>query len=213
MISTKNLDKIIEIEKLKKLCQSIAVLDAIISPDWEFRYYSFNKNWSDHEMMASMRNGEGSELHILFNEFGACINGFDNNSIMSPWINKPPQIWPGVVDTVPNEFQEFINTEPIPTIGTTFIIWRKYADSIWNCGKIQFPKKENPDGSKELLKIFDGNPETYKSWADKYYEIDISIKNIELIYQHKKLTDKLIQDINPDLTLKEIQEDLSEIGY
>ena len=30
-----------EIELMRKLSQSLAVLDAIMSPEWEFRYYPF----------------------------------------------------------------------------------------------------------------------------------------------------------------------------
>lgn len=41
---------------LRDRCRSLAMLDAILSPDWESRYYSFNAGWADGEEMASMRN-------------------------------------------------------------------------------------------------------------------------------------------------------------
>ena len=50
-----------DIEALRKLTQSLAMLDAIMSPEWEYRYYSFNSKWYESEMMASMRNGSGDE--------------------------------------------------------------------------------------------------------------------------------------------------------
>jgi len=67
MVTKNRLATIPNVETLKKLCQSLATLDAIISPDWEYRYYSFNSKWADGEMMASMRNGSGDDYFILFN--------------------------------------------------------------------------------------------------------------------------------------------------
>ena len=40
------------INKLKHL----ALLDAIIEPEWEYRYYSYNSHWSESEEMASLRD-------------------------------------------------------------------------------------------------------------------------------------------------------------
>ena len=45
MISTKKLQNLPNKEKLQKICKSISVLDAIISQDWEYRYYSYNQKW------------------------------------------------------------------------------------------------------------------------------------------------------------------------
>jgi hypothetical protein len=35
------------------------MLDAIVCPEWEHRYYSFNANWAADEVMGSMRDGSG----------------------------------------------------------------------------------------------------------------------------------------------------------
>lgn len=32
--------------------QALAMLDAIVCPDWEGRYYSFNVSWGEAEAMA-----------------------------------------------------------------------------------------------------------------------------------------------------------------
>src|SRR5262249_20272971 len=60
-ISTRNL-ALPAIDDLRNLCQVIATLDAILSPEWEWRYYSFNSKWSAGAMCASMRNGSGDEF-------------------------------------------------------------------------------------------------------------------------------------------------------
>ncbi len=61
MVQKQRLASLPDVESLKRLSQSLAILDAIMSPDWEFRYYSFNSKWSEGEMMASMRDGSGDD--------------------------------------------------------------------------------------------------------------------------------------------------------
>ncbi len=41
-ISTRDLSQLPGIQGLRTLSQALALLDAILSPDWELRYYSFN---------------------------------------------------------------------------------------------------------------------------------------------------------------------------
>src|SRR6185503_734304 len=103
MVTKKRLDAIPNIESLKKLSQSLATLDAIMSPAWENRYYSFNSKWADREMMASMTNGCGDDYFVLFNSHGAIMKGFAHESPMSPWSTDLQQVWPGVLDEVPEE--------------------------------------------------------------------------------------------------------------
>ena len=46
----------------------IPYLDAIIEPEWEYRYYSYNSKWSDTEEMASLRDSCGGEWFFLIGE-------------------------------------------------------------------------------------------------------------------------------------------------
>lgn len=61
MISTWDLSTPSNIERIRALSRALAMLEAILSPDWEGRYYSFNSRWAPKQEMASMRNGEGDE--------------------------------------------------------------------------------------------------------------------------------------------------------
>ena len=69
MISSKELN-LPNQNKLQTICKAISVLDAILSQEWQFRYYSYNKNWSDSEEFFEMRNGSGDQMLILFNQNG-----------------------------------------------------------------------------------------------------------------------------------------------
>lgn len=42
MISTRDLSELPDVNGLRRLLMSMAVLDAILCRDWQYRYYSFN---------------------------------------------------------------------------------------------------------------------------------------------------------------------------
>ncbi len=193
--------------------QSLAVLDAILSPDWEDRYYSFDGHWSQNEQLGSMRNGSGDFLFELFNPYGCFLKGFAHESVMSPYRTEPPRLWPGLFDDVPLEFKPCLDEPAFAIEDTTFCAWCQTTDSKWLRGSIDFPEGSDPDGSIELLKIFDHQPNTYQQWAQDYYECPVDINAIRQIYQHLPLTPTLIQQLNPVLSIADLFEDLHEIGY
>ena len=221
--SSFNLSAIPNIDELKKLCKSISTLDAIICQEWEYRYYSYQKNWdvSAGEECMEMRNGSGDHFLVLFTRNGAIINGQAHESVMSNWTELKQNIWPCIVDKLPNEFKHFIFGEPIKSIGTTFCIWRKYSDSTWQKGDLVYPDDNYKDGSEDLLHILDNNPKTYHQFAVDYYEDQfefdpekLSLDLVQYIYNHNQLTKEIVLRINPNLAdMEKLKEDLDEIGY
>ncbi len=196
------------------------MLDAILSADWEFRYYSFNSKWDTGKMMASMRDGSGDDYFILFYSHGVIIKGFAHESPMSPFANEPPKVWSGVLESVPNEFQDFLAEPAFSIEATTFCIWRRYSDSSWQIGDIAYPEgldpdtsENDPDGSEELLSILDGRPSSYHSFATYYFEEEIPLSAIQHIYEHKPLTKEIVSQLNAEITLDELRDDIEEIGY
>ena len=213
MVQKQRLANLPDVESLKRLSQSLAMLDAIMSPDWEDRFYSFNSKWSAGEMMASMRDGSGDEYFILFNSHAAIIKGFAHESTMSPFADEPPKVWHGVLDSVPSEFQDFLSEPAFEIKATTFCIWRRYSDSSWQVGDIVYPEGDDPDGSEDLLSILDGKPETYQNFALEYYEQDVPLAAVQQIYAHKPLTDEIISKLNAEVSKDELQNDIEKIGY
>jgi hypothetical protein len=96
---------------------------------------------------------------------------------------------------------------------TTFCIWRRPSDSIWQCGRIKFPPGEDPDGSRDLLTPLDSRPETYQKWSEEYYERAVDLAVVREIYKRVPLSGGMVGSLNPDLTLEELKEDIHEIGY
>ena len=232
-ISTRNLDALPDIDGLRRLSQSLAMLDAIIQPEWQFRYHSFNAHWGHNEMMGSMRNGSGDDYFILFNRAGAIIKGYAHESTMASYVDDGRPHWPGVLDQVPQEFVRAL-AEPAFAFGSTsFCIWRLYSESAWSIGDISFPAVDQTqyqhlsgsirevveswardhDGSEHMLFRLDDYPMTYKTWAAEYYGREVPLAVIERLYRHEPLTNTLVAALNPALSLAVLQSDIREIGY
>lgn len=174
-LSTENLNLIPNPTELQWICKSISTLEAIICPEWTYRYYSYQKNWSENEEVCEMRNGQGDQMLILFSSEGTCINGFAHESEMNGWKKEPntgliQKIQNGIIDDLPSMFRDFIFGEPIKSIGTTFCIWQTKPDKEWKTGAVVLPENNYKDGSSDLLQLLDGKPSSYKKWAEEYYE-------------------------------------------
>ena len=211
MISTKKLQNLPNKEKLQKICKSISVLDAIISQDWEYRYYSYNQKWRKDEELFEMRDGCGDQMLILFTKNGCVINGFAHE-LYDFEENLPSKS--ELIKGIPDVFNDFILGEPVATIGTTFCIWTN-ENNQWQLGNIKHFK----DGSDEMLSIFDGNPQTYIDFAIDYFEEDyLSTENAKntviKIYNHETLTREMVLSIVDELEdWAQLESDLKEIGY
>jgi hypothetical protein len=213
MISTRDLSQLPDIDHLKALTQSLAVLDAILSSAWEYRYYSFNAHWAADRSVASMRDGSGDEMFAIFAPAGAIVKGFAHESPMSPHSKNPPTVWPGVLDAVPSVLAGLLADPAFSTLDATFCIRRTRDSAAWQRGTIEFPEGKDPDGSEDLLAILDGNPRTYQAWAECYFERSVSLPAVVHIYEHRPLSEEIIAALNPNVSMRELAQDLEEIAY
>lgn len=206
MFSTTNYADLPSAAALQRLAQSLAVLDAINSPDWEYRYYSYNPEWSPGEAVLEMRDGEGDEMLVLFRAEGCVINGFLHE------YDQPEKAQ--VIRGLPDVFDSFLFEEPINSLGTTFCLWYTPAHG-WQRGIVE----NEDDGSEELLYIFDNDPATYAEWATEYYldETDrrpLTAEAVAPVYHHEVLTKAMVLAINEELEdWTMLAADLQEIGY
>jgi hypothetical protein len=213
MISTRDLTRLPNPDKLLRVMQSMALLDAILATEWDYRYYSFNSKWSATEQMASMRNGSGDDLFAVFDGSGCFLRGFDHESEMSPWLRKPSKVWPGVLEAVPQEFAGSLKEPAFHMDDTTFCIWHLSGGAGWVHGPIEFPRIDDPDGSKWLLSPLDGDPTTYQTFAKEYFEMDISREAIARVFAHEPLSSDLLLAFPSMHDLQTVIADANEIGY
>ena len=214
MISTRDLSQLPDVEGLRRTLQSMAMLDAILCPVWENRYYSFSAVWAPGENMGSMRNGSGDEFSAHFGSAGCWLKGFAHEYLMSPYRENPPTVWPGVLSAVPPEFANCLREPGFSVENVTFCIWRRHDDHQWQMGPIEFPHNDpDPDGSEFLLSALDGRPETYRAWAADYYDREVNLGVVEHIYKHQPLIPEVIRRLNAEVSMTELMPDISEIGY
>ncbi len=217
MISTRDLSRLPDVARLRATFQSMALLDAIIMPECEYRYYSFEANISPDGSISigSMRNGSGDDLHAIFGRTGCLIRGFAHEYEMSPYAEDPPKVFPGVLDDVPNEFADCLAAMHSDWWrDITFCIWRRHSDSGWQHGQIVFPELPDPDGSEFLLSAYDGRPETYHAWAEEYYEPKkLRLATVRWVFEHRPLSEEIVRELNPDRTLAELADELHQIDY
>ncbi len=201
------------IAPLRARSQSLAMLDAILCPDWEGRYFSYNAHWAPGQQMASMRDGQGSGYFLLFTQEGAILKGFAVDSPMNPFRSDLPCLWLGVLESVPSVFASFLTEPAFALEETTFCFWRQETDSTWQQGVINFPPSADPDGAQELLSLLCSEAHSYHRWAQDLYECDIPLAAVEAIFQHHPLTKSLLRKLNPELLWADLDADLAEIGY
>ncbi len=214
VISTRNLENLPKPSSLLRILQALALLDAILEADWDYRYYSFNSKWSASEQMGSMRNGTGDDFFAVFDESGCFFRGFSHESEMSPWNSKPARIWPGVLDSVPLQFASSLNEPAFHMEDTTFCIWHRPADSTWMRGEIEFPaNEEDPDGSEWMLSILGEGPESYRQYAREYFELEVNLDAVSRIYRHEPLSAALLSEFPSTRDYESILVDAEEIGY
>ncbi|WP_137988350.1 hypothetical protein [Streptomyces vilmorinianum] len=205
------------IGELRDHCRGLAMLDAVLSPEWEDRYYSFDSHWSESEDMASMRDGQGNEYAIVFSPAGAYVRGFDHESPLSPYgplADGEP--WPGVLDSVPEVFRPYV-TEPaftdedgVPVV--TACLWREVGDAAWSTGTFDHPADSDLQGFLFHL-LVDRSPEAYARWAEAYYETPVDAAAVRHVLALRPLTKELVAALNPDVDFAELADDIEEIGY
>lgn len=216
-----------DIEILRRRCLAAATLDAILSPEWDGRRYSFTADWGGKASAAEIRDGCGNDCFIVFTTDGVFIKGFDHESPMSPYrrasthASGSPELWPGLVDGLPAVFTQFL-TEPAfagpdGVLAMTFCIWRENHDSQWHSGPVDFTGLDpyDTDGAHEMLgALCEPNPAAaYSSFAFEYFEVDLDPVAVEQIFELGPITDQLVRSINPSATLDDLARDLASSGY
>ncbi|MEU8075321.1 hypothetical protein AB0B31_07710 [Catellatospora citrea] len=202
------------VDVLRGRSQAPAVLERII--DSSDPYYAHTA-WGDDEA-ALMSNGSGDEWAVVFTADGAFIRVFDHESEMSPFRDPDRELWPGLLDGLPEVFRPQVE-EPAFSDGegrfiATAVLWRLAGDDRWHAGEgITFPADDARDGSGMLRILLDDVVDRYVEFAEDYYEIEVDPAIVAHVVAHRPLTDAVVQALNSDVTLAELRRDLAAIGY
>ena len=92
------------------------------------------------------------------------------------------------------------------------VAWFDPEDQQW---RVAFPDgRDRGTRQNDLLWLLrSDDPREYARWAAEYYEVDVPLASVQAIYQNHPLTERLVESLNPDVTLNDVKEDAEGIGY
>ena len=197
-----------DLAALRRRAQSLGMLDAIISPEWEFRYYSFDAHWGEGEEMASMRTGSGDDWFLLLGRFGAAIKGLGHETGLAG-----ETLAAEVQRQVPPAFASFLGEPAFGMDWVSYCYWRAPDDVTWH--KVVHPDPlllGEEDGSADLAVLVEP-PASYQQFAREYYEVELPLAAIEAVYAHTPLTPALVRSLNAELPMSQARELAAQVGY
>lgn len=181
-------------DKIKKRMKAMAIIDIILSPEWEYRCFMYDKKWylDNDEEMASIKNNHGDCVYILFlknNIIGKTVS--DDSSLKVKELSK---------NNRNNDLKYFIS-EP------AFIT--EYYDYFFTVSdfdiKILYGEKKDS--------LFDMviDVEKYFNWLLEYYEIQIDKKIILELIEKLEINEKIALAVNPECVWCEIRDEINDI--
>jgi hypothetical protein len=197
---------------VRRVSRALAVLDLVLNENPMTRYFEFDARWSATEEAALMRDGSGNEYSIVFSPDGVFAYGFDHESPLSPYVNGM-QPWPGLLDGIPEVFHaqrdENAFRDEVPR--ATVCFWRTTQDTSWQCGPVENVDADGADWLFEL--VADGRPEAYLTFAEDYYGVALDLEAVRHVYALMPLTEYVVTSLNRGRRLRDLSEEIAEIGY
>lgn len=201
------------IPELLRRTKALAALDLILSPEWEYRYYSFNTAWSASEQMASMRDGCGDEWWLVFHSDGwAALKGLAHES--DAWSKAGDALSSALQAALPPDVADFAREPAFRWDSTGFAYFYLPSHGHWCRANDLTDFRALDAGEDELLRHLSGSPSDFASFAEDYYERAVPVEIVAEVFRHGAMTDRLVSSLNADITLEDIGHELYiEIGY
>jgi hypothetical protein len=201
------------IDQLIRRCRALAALDLILSPEWEYRFYSFNSRWSEDELMASMRDGCGDEWWMVFHRDGwAALKGLGHQS--PAWSQHGKALSCALQRAFPSDLSGFSTEPAFRWEETSFAYYHAAGASGWTRVNDRTMYAAVDAGDAQLLARLVGGPSDYANFATDYYESKVDERIVADVFVLQPITDAVVNSLNPSTTLQDISEELyGEIQY
>jgi len=182
--------------KLKKRLKSLALLNAIIEPEWEYRYYSYNSTWGENEEVASLRDSCGGEWFIWFSDD---LIGFKCTSPVDGLASD----FANLINQLPDSYAPFIN-EPAFSMDNGSAIW--YIESgVWNKYGLNIADLPTPES---VIKM---SAKNFCVFAEEMYEVELDEQIVGKILEGQ-FEFEMVSALNSDMDISELKKELLEIG-
>lgn len=182
--------------KLKQKLKSLALLNAIIEPEWEYRYYSYNSTWGENEEMASLRDSCGGEWFIWFSDD---LIGFKCTSPVDGLASDFSKL----TNQLPTSYSPFIN-ESAFSMDSGSAIWYLESD-IWKKYGINIADLPTPES---VIKM---SAKEFCVFAEEMYEVELDEQIVGKILEGK-FEFEMASALNSDVDISELKKELMEIG-
>lgn len=184
------------------------MLDAMLCPDWDGRYYSYNSRWAHGEEIGSFRNGQGDFWFLHIGRFGAGIVGSAHESKLA----GDGALLAQVRRAIPGEFSSFLNEPAFGWDRMSYCFWRSRDDRAWS--RVEHLSWATfDDGSLEHLALLHEPASSYAEFAKWYYERSLPISAVEAIFGGAPVTQETLKIFNPEMSLGDLLDDAAEIGF
>jgi hypothetical protein len=189
---------------------ALAMLDALICPEFQYRYFTFDAAWGDDEQMGAMRNGDGDHWFLHLSDSGAALKGY----VQELEHSDTRALAREVQRRVPADFNAFLHEPSFAMDAVSYFYWRRSGDHAWT--KVAHPEPgltKCADGSVDYLSILLAPADCYYDYATDYFECEPPIASIDHIYSMAPLTPAIVKSLNPQLSMAEAQAAAAAIGY
>lgn len=189
-----------------------SILDTVLCGNPVIRYHNYQPNRLPGVDVGWLDHGSGDEVYCFFDrQHGCLIKGFDHESAMSPHAQDEFQVWPGVLDEVPQRLLALLEGPEFRREETTFCIWRGPEDPHWWQGEIDEP--DEGEWSASLLDHAFLDAASYLDWAEEYYSRkQIPAGPVEAVFASCQLDEAAAREMDPKVDLDTVRHALAEMG-
>lgn len=195
---------------LAQRAMALALLDAIICPEVQYRYFSYDPAHADGEHLAAMRNGEGDHWYLHLSAAGAIIKGH---------VQALPRAQSRAMalhaqGAVPEDFAALLHGPAFMMDSVSYCYWQGADDACWQ--RLAHPDgrlRHTYDGSEDYLSVLLAPASCYYEYAADYFECELPLSAIEHLYANAPLSAALVKSLNPQMALADALAAAADIGY
>lgn len=224
--STANLSAIPAPAELKRIGQSLAVIDRLLEDRFSGKDpvdFDFNESF-EGEVGGSvflLETEAKDKLWIWFGDKGVVIKGSVGGKETDPTrstfvgdVRHGYRLSRGMLEGFPEELNIFLKETVFTPRDATFFIWRLNKDSAWHTGnalKNITSKEQDPDGSLELLSYI--NPDPKLCLNNFRHKHKTAARAASRIFMHEPLTQTIIDELGGKRRIAEVADEMKLINY
>ena len=192
------------VEEFRARSRGAALLEAIVCPEWQYRYFSYNCAWAPGEQLGSLRNGSGAHHFALFTNDGCFLKGFDPES------PRDPHIQMRMIEGVDASLAHALTEPAFDMKNLTYCFWRNRTDLQWRTG---FPDvSTSAQASIGYLPLL-STPQLFVDWVADYHEVLLPASVVARVFANEPLSIDLLELFPGDRSIEGLDDDVNEIGY